>query len=94
MSRQQSHTRGKQSTAQKRDSSRGGFGPIPATGKVDGASRGNQPVGRTNAEVNDYYIEEKMKVQAEELRNEDTEAANEENVFNPVIESLSETTEK
>ncbi len=94
MSRQQSHTRGKQSTAQKRDSSRHGFEPIPATSKVDGASGGNQPVGRTNAEVNDYYIEEKMKARAEELQNDDTEAANEENVFNPVIESLPEETEK
>ncbi len=38
MSSQQSGKRGKQSTAQKRESSRHDFNPIPATSPVDGAS--------------------------------------------------------
>lgn len=70
MSKQQSHTRGKQSTAQKRDSSRHGFGPIPATSKVDGASGGNEPTGRTATEVMDQYTAEEMRERGEELRNE------------------------
>jgi len=95
MSQQQSHTRGKQSTAQKRGSSRHGFGPIPATSKVDGASGGNEPVGRTAAEVMSHYTEEEMRERAAELRNAEPEtAATEENVFNPVIESLPVETEK
>ena len=56
MSKQQSHTRGKQSTAQKRDSSRHGFGPIPATSKVDGASGGNEPTGRTAVAVSYTHL--------------------------------------
>lgn len=95
MSRQQSHTRGKQSTAQKRDSSRYGFEPIPATSKVDGAYGGNEPVGRTAAEVMSHYTEEEMRERAAELRNAETDsAATEENVFNPVIESMPVETEK
>jgi len=76
MSRQQSHTRGKQSTAQKRDSSRHDFGPIPATSKVDGAYGGNKPVGRTAAEVMNHYTEVEMRERAE-ARNAETEAPNE-----------------
>jgi len=78
MSKQQSHTRGKQSTAQKRGSSRHGFGPIPATSKVDGASGGNQPTGRTATEVMDHYTAEEMSERAEELQNEES-AKNERN---------------
>ncbi len=93
MSKQQSHTRGKQSTAQKRDSSRHGFGPIPATSKVDGASGGNEPNGRTDVEVNDYYTAEEMRERGEELQNKDEDiATTEEDVFNPVIESMPEKT--
>jgi hypothetical protein len=69
MSEQQSGKRGKQSTAQKRDSSRHGFGPIPATSKVDGATGGNQPTGRTATEVLDHYTAEQMRERAEELNN-------------------------
>ncbi len=91
MSKQQSHTRGKQSTAQKRGSSRHGFGPIPATSKVDGASGGNQPTGRTDLEVNSHYTEIEMRERGEELRNEYEDiATTEEDVFNPVIESMPE----
>ncbi len=93
MSKQQSHTRGKQSTAQKRDSSRHGFGPIPATSKVDGASGGNEPTGRTDVEVNDHYTEKDMVERGEELRNEyENVTTTEEDVFNPVIESMPEKT--
>lgn len=96
MSRQQSHTRGKQSTAQKRDSSRHGFGPIPATSKVAGASGGNEPTGRTAAEVMSHYTEEKMRKRGvAEAQNAKTEtAANEGNAFNPVIEPMPEKAEK
>lgn len=95
MSRQQSHTRGKQSTAQKRDSSRYGFGPIPATSKVNGASGGNRPTGRTAADVMGHYTEAEMRERSAELQNAETEAAaTEETIFNPVIESISGKTEK
>ncbi len=94
MSQHQSHTRGKQSTAQKRDSSRHGFGPIPATSKVDGASGGNEPVGRTAAEVMNHYTEEEMRERAAQMQNAETEAAIEDNAFNPVIETMPEETEK
>ncbi len=93
MSKQQSNTRGKQSTAQKRDSSRHGFGPIPATSKVDGASGGNEPVGRTATEVMDHYTAEKMGRQAGS-QNADTEGTDETTAFNPVIDSVPEQTEK
>jgi len=43
MSKQQTTTRGKQSTAQKMDSSRHGFNPIPATSKVNGAFGDREP---------------------------------------------------
>jgi hypothetical protein len=89
MSNQQSNTRGKQSTAQKRDSSRHGFGPIPATTKVDGASGGNEPVGRTATEVMDHYTAEEMAKQAES-HSAETESADEKAAFNPVIESMPE----
>jgi hypothetical protein len=69
MSSQQSNKRGKQSTAQKRDSSRHDFAPIPATSKVAGASGGNQPTGRTATEVLEHYTAERMSERAEELRN-------------------------
>ena len=92
MSNQQSHTRGKQSTAQKRDSSRHGFGPIPATSKVDGASGGNERTGRTAQHVNDHYTAEEMR-EREELRNEYEDiTTTEEDAFNPVIESMPEKT--
>ncbi len=94
MSQHQSHTRGKQSTAQKRDSSRHGFGLIPATSKVDGASGGNEPVGRTAAEVMNHYTEEEMRERAAQMQNAETEAAIEDNAFNPVIETMPEETEK
>lgn len=93
MSKQQSHTRGKQSTAQKRGSSRHGFGPIPATSKVDGASGGNEPIGRTEQDVNDHYTAEEMRKRGEELRNEyESVTTTEKDVFNPVIESMPEKT--
>jgi len=93
MSQQQSHTRGKQSTAQKRGSSRHGFGPIPATSKVDGASGGNEPTGRTAVEVASHYTAEEMRERGEELRNEYEDiTTTEEDVFNPVIESMPEKT--
>jgi len=93
MSKQQSHTRGKQSTAQKRGSSRHGFEPIPATSKVDGASGGNEPTGRTAQDVNDHYTAEEMRERGEELRNEyENVTTTEEDVFNPVIESMPEKT--
>ncbi|MBA3600818.1 MAG: hypothetical protein H0W45_06175 [Acidobacteria bacterium] len=93
MSKQQSHTRGKQSTAQKRDSSRHGFGPIPATSKVDGASGGNQPTGRTAQEVNEHFTKEEMRERGEKLRNEyENVGTTEEDAFNPVIESIPEKT--
>ncbi|CAN5369432.1 hypothetical protein BH20ACI2_BH20ACI2_17700 [soil metagenome] len=93
MSKQQSLTRGKQSTAQKRDSSRHGFGPIPATSKVDGASGGNQTTGRTDVEVNDHYTAEEMRERGQALRNEDEDVTTtEEDAFNPVIERVPEKT--
>jgi len=95
VSKQQSYTRGKQSTAQKRDSSRHGFGPIPATSKVDGASGGNEPTGRTDVEVNDHYTAEEMRERGEELRNECEDediTTTEEDVFNRVIERVPEKT--
>jgi hypothetical protein len=64
MSDQQSDKRGKRSTAQKRDSSRHDFGPIPATSKVSGASGGNQPTGRTMTETMEHYTEEDMRKRA------------------------------
>ncbi len=95
MSQQQLHTRGKQSTAQKRGSSRHGFGPIPATSKVDGASGGNQPTGRTAQDVASHYTAEEMRERGEEQRNEYADkATTEEDVFNPVIESMPEKTEQ
>jgi pectate lyase len=89
MSEQQSGKRGKQSTAQKRDSSRHGFGPIPATSKVAGATGGNQPTGRTAQDVNERYVEENMRERAGKSANAD-EPTTAENVFNPVIETLPE----
>ena len=92
MSQQQSHTRGKQSTAQKRGSSRHDFGPIPATSKVAGASGGNQPTGRIAQEVNEHYTKEEMRERGEKLRNEYENVATTEDAFNPVIESIPEKT--
>ncbi len=71
MSDQQSNKSGKQSTAQKRDSSRHDFEPIPATSKVSGASGGNQPTGRTITEVTDQYTEEEMRDRASEVKDQD-----------------------
>ncbi len=71
MSNQQSNKRGKQSTAQKRDSSRHDFAPIPATSKVSGASGGNQPTGRTITEVTDHYTEQEMRDRASEVKKPD-----------------------
>jgi len=93
VSKQQSHTRGKQSTAQKRDSSRHGFGPIPATSKVDGASGGNEPTGRAALEVASHYTAEEMRERGQELRNEyENVTTTDEDAFNPVIESIPEKT--
>jgi hypothetical protein len=78
MSQQQSQKRGKQSTAQKRDSSRHDFGPIPATSKVDGASGGNQPVGRTATDVMNHYTEVEMRERGADVQSTETDAANEE----------------
>jgi hypothetical protein len=93
MSKQQSNTRGKQSTAQKRSSSRHGFGSIPATSKVDGASGGNEPVGRTATEVMDHYTSEEMSEQTES-QTAPAEGANENTAFNPVIDSPPEKKEE
>jgi len=43
VSKQQSQKSGKQSTAQKMDSSRHNYDPIPATSKVDGAFGDREP---------------------------------------------------
>jgi hypothetical protein len=78
MSDQQSNKRGKQSTAQKRDSSRHDFDPIPATSKVSGASGGNQPTGRTVTEVMDHYTEEETRGRASEVRKPDRQTSTDE----------------
>ncbi len=67
MNKQQSNTRGEKSSVDKADSTRYGFEPIPATPKVDGASGGNEPTGRTAVEVQDFYTEEEMEDNAEEI---------------------------
>jgi hypothetical protein len=78
MSNQQSNKRGKQSTAQKRDSSRHDFEPIPATSKVGGASGGNQPTGRTVTQVMDHYTEEEMQNRSSEVSKPDQQASTDE----------------
>jgi len=51
----------------------------------------NRP--RTDVEVNDHYTEKDMVERAEELRNEyENVTTTEEDVFNPVIESMPEKT--
>lgn len=95
MNKQQSQTKGKRSSAKKTDSSRYSFGPIPATAEVDGAFGGNEPTGRTAGEVMDFYTSQEMLRQAEEPNNLANEAATSEgDVFNPVLNSISEVTEK
>ncbi|MDI1241448.1 MAG: hypothetical protein PSX80_05955 [bacterium] len=68
MSKQQSNTQGEKSSVDKADSTRHGFEPIPATSKVDGASGGNEPTGRTAVEVMDFYTEKEMEDNAKELQ--------------------------
>ncbi len=68
MSKQQSNAQGERSSVNKADSTRYGFEPIPATAEVDGAFGGNEPTGRTAVEVMDFYTEEEMEGNAEELR--------------------------
>jgi hypothetical protein len=53
MSKQQSNTVGKQSSAQKQDSSRHGHKTIPAASKVQGAHGERERTGRTITEVID-----------------------------------------
>ncbi len=95
MNKQKSHTTEKRSSDHKADSTRDGFEPIPATSKVAGASGGNEPGGRTAVEVMDYYTAEEMHEHTEEEDNSaKVPATSEENVFNPVLDSVSEVTEK
>ncbi|MDQ6785859.1 MAG: hypothetical protein M3033_03450 [Acidobacteriota bacterium] len=95
MNKQQSQTKGNQSSAKKTDSSRYGFEPIPATAEVDGASGGNELTGRTAAEVMGYYTAEKMHEHAvEEGNTVNASATSEEDVFNPVLDSVSEVTKE
>lgn len=53
MSTQQSNKEGKQSSAQKQDSSRHGYETIPAASKVQGAHGEREKTGRTITEVLD-----------------------------------------
>ncbi len=95
MNKQQSHATEKRSSIKKTDSTRDGFEPIPATSEVDGASGGNEPVGRTAVEVMDFYTAEEMHEHAEESDNAGkAPATSEGDVFNPVLNSVSEVTEK
>jgi hypothetical protein len=71
MSKQNSQKSGKQSTAQKRDSSRHDFDPIPATSKVDGAHGERERTTRTMNEVTDQYTEERMRNRDQEQENEE-----------------------
>jgi hypothetical protein len=61
MSKQNSQKSGKQSTAQKKDSSRHDYKPIPATSKVDGAFGERERTTRTMNEVTDQYTAERMR---------------------------------
>ncbi len=53
MSKQQSNKEGKQSSAQKQDSSRHGQNTVPAARKVQGAHGEREKTGRTITEVMD-----------------------------------------
>lgn len=66
MSKQNSQKSGKQSTAQKRASSRHDFDPIPATSKVDGAHGDRERTTRTMNEVTDQYTEERMRERSQQ----------------------------
>ncbi len=68
MNKQKSNSRGEKSSVEKADSTRYGFEPIPATAEVAGASGGNEPTGETAVEVMDFYTENDMEDDAEELR--------------------------
>lgn len=67
MNQQQSNSRGEKSSVEKAESTRYGFEAIPATAKVDGASGGNEPTGRTAVEVMDFYTEQEIEDNAEEV---------------------------
>ncbi len=95
MNKQQSHTSENPSSIKKAESSRDGFETTPAAAEVDGASGGNEPTGRTAVEVMDFYTAEEMDEHAEETNNTvDASATSEEDGFNPVLDSVSEVTEK
>lgn len=71
MSKQRSNRRGEKSSVHKAASTRHGFEPMPAAAQVDGASGENEPTGRTAVEVQDFYTEEKMEDDADELEKVD-----------------------
>ena len=57
MSKQQSQKSGKQSTAQKMDSSRHNYDPIPATSKVDGAFGDREPTTQHDHDAAMHHAE-------------------------------------
>lgn len=63
MNRQRSNSRGEKSSVEKAQSTRYGFEPIPATAKVEGATGGNEPTGRTAVEVMDFYTEQRCSIE-------------------------------
>ena len=75
MSKQQSQKSGKQSTAQKFDSSRHNYDPIPATSKVDGAFGDREPTTQHAHDVAMTHAEKKRLRERREAETKNDDAA-------------------
>ncbi len=75
MSKQQSQKSGKQSTAQKMDSSRHNYDPIPATSKVDGAFGDREPTTQSDVEASMILNEKQARRERAELNREANQTA-------------------
>lgn len=69
MSKQQSQKSGKQSTAQKFDSSRHNYDPIPATSKVDGAFGDREPTTQSDIDAS-MILNDKRRQEDDKRRRE------------------------
>ncbi len=95
MNKQQSQMKEKQIAEDQTYSTVDGFETSPTSEQVNGASGGTETTGRTAIEVEDYYTAEEMHEQAEEADNTaNSSATRKGDAFNPVLNSLSEVTEK
>ena len=75
MSKQQSQKSGKQSTAQKMDSSRHNYDPIPATSKVGGAFGDREPTTQHDHDAAMHHAEKERLRERREAETKNDDAA-------------------